>query len=160
MNIKFKHIKTLIWKKIPELENMAYFDFKFISKFWVDWISVIQTFKSYKQSSVNLIRVRSLFRAEPLDDYKQVTSKALLIFSAGGFSLVNNQCYSWSKFPLMKPTLTWWGGLSNKEVSTNASTRSACRNDATTFEQNKRIFLSTLPKTEFNTKVCSYFSLS
>ena len=43
----------------------------------------------------------------------------------------------------------------------SASTRRTHRSDTATFEQNKRIFLSTLPRAEFNTEeVCSYFSLS
>ena len=33
-------------------------------------------------------------------------------------------------------------------------------NPATTFEQKKQIFLSTLPGTEFNAEAYSYFSLS
>ena len=57
--------------------------------------------------------------------------------------------------PPMKPTLTLWGSLSNQEVSNSASSRRARRSDATTFEQNKRIFLSTFPRTGFNTEVCS-----
>ena len=57
--------------------------------------------------------------------------------------------------PPMKPNLTLWGSLSNQEVSNSASSRRACRSDATTFEQNKRIFLSTFPRTRFNTEVCS-----
>ena len=60
-----------------------------------------------------------------------------------------------SSTPSMKPTLTQWGGLSNYEVSNSASTREAPRIDATTFDQNKQIFLSTLPRTAFNTEVCS-----
>ena len=44
---------------------------------------------------------------------------------------------------LMKHTLT---------RSTSASTRRARRSDATTFEQSKRIFLRTLPRTGFNTE--------
>ena len=39
-------------------------------------------------------------------------------------------------------------------------TRKSCRSDATTFELKKQIFLCTLPKTGFNTDVCSYLSLS
>ena len=53
-------------------------------------------------------------------------------------------------FSSMKPILTQWGGLSNYKVSPTASTRRACRSDATVFEpnkQNKQIFLSTLPRT-------------
>ena len=42
-------------------------------------------------------------------------------------------------------------GLSYKEVSTSASIVRACQHDATTFGQNKRIFLRTLPRTGFNT---------
>ena len=55
----------------------------------------------------------------------------------------------------MKPTLTRLGGLSNKEVSNSASTGRARRGDAITFEQNKQILLSTLPRNGFNTDVCS-----
>ena len=51
-------------------------------------------------------------------------------------------------------------GWSNLEVSTSASARRARRSDATTYEQNKWIFLYTLQRTGFNTEVCSYFSLS
>ena len=50
--------------------------------------------------------------------------------------------------------------LSTLEVSTSASTGRVRRSDATTFEQNKLIFLSTLPRTKFTFEVCSYISLS
>ena len=43
--------------------------------------------------------------------------------------------------PSIKPTLTWGGGWSNQEISTSASTIRTRRSDATTFEQNKQIFL-------------------
>ena len=46
-----------------------------------------------------------------------------------------------------------------KDASSSTSTRTACQSNATPFDQNKRIFLSTLPRTRFNTEVCSYFSL-
>ena len=42
-------------------------------------------------------------------------------------------------------TLMWWGGVSNEEVLANALTRTACWNNATTFEQNKQIFFMLRP---------------
>ena len=50
--------------------------------------------------------------------------------------------------------------LDEIHLSTSASTRRARRSDAATLEQNKRIFLSTLLRTGFNTEVCSYLSPS
>ena len=47
----------IFFKKNPWIRK-AYFGFKFISKFRTDWISIIQTFMKYKQSTLNLIRVR------------------------------------------------------------------------------------------------------
>ena len=41
-----------------------------------------------------------------------------------------------------------------------ASRRANRRSDVTTFDKNKQIFLSTLPRTGFNTEVCSCFSLT
>ena len=41
--------------------------------------------------------------------------------------------------PLRKPTLTWWGGLSNQEVLPSAWKSRACQSNATTFNQNKQI---------------------
>ena len=61
--------------------------------------------------------------------------------------------------PTIKPILTLWGSLYNYKFSTCASTR-AYWSDATTFKQNKQIFLSNLPRTGFNAEVRSYFSLS
>ena len=46
-----------------------------------------------------------------------------------------------------------------KRFQPSASTRRACQSDAATFDQNIQIFLSTLPRTGFNTEVCSYLSL-
>ena len=46
----------------------------------------------------------------------------------------------------MKPTLTWRGCLSKKEVSTSASARRARRSDAVVFDQNKEIFSMVMPK--------------
>ena len=63
-------------------------------------------------------------------------------------------------FHSMKPTLTRSGGLFNVEVSTGAPTRRARWNNAVSFSQNKQIFLSTLPRTGYNTEVFSYFILS
>lgn len=60
----------------------------------------------------------------------------------------------------MKPTRTLRGDLSNEEFLTSASTARARRSNATMFEQNKRTFLSTLPRNGFNAEVCSSFSLS
>ena len=62
--------------------------------------------------------------------------------------------------PSMKPTLKWGGGLSDWEVSTSPLTRTIRRSNAATFDQNKQIFLSTLPRTRFSTQVCSYVRLS
>ena len=50
--------------------------------------------------------------------------------------------------------------LTKRFVSNSASTKGARRSDATTFDQSKQIFLNTLPRTTFNTKVCSYLSFS
>ena len=61
--------------------------------------------------------------------------------------------------PSMKPTFTRCGVYLTKRFQTSASTRRAHRSDAATFNQDKQIFLSTLPSTGFNTEVCSYSSL-
>ena len=66
--------------------------------------------------------------------------------------------FNQSVSPSMKPTLTRLGGLFNSEELTIASTRRARRSDAATFDQNKQIFLSTLPRAGFNGEVFSYFS--
>ena len=63
-------------------------------------------------------------------------------------------------FPLDETHLNALRELSNYEVSTSASTRRARRSNATRFEQNKWIFLSTLPRTIFNTEVFGYLNLS
>ena len=57
--------------------------------------------------------------------------------------------------PSMKP----WrgeGAYLTRRFQPGASTRTAGRSDAAMFKQNKQIFLSTLPRTGFNTKICSY----
>ena len=58
----------------------------------------------------------------------------------------------------MEPTLTRWGGLSNWEVSTGASERRARLSDGAAFDQNKQIYLSTLPSTGFNTEIVVTFA--
>ena len=45
------------------------------------------------------------------------------------------------------------GAYLTKRFQPSASTRRARRGDAATFDLSKQIFLSTLPRTEFNTKV-------
>ena len=41
------------------------------------------------------------------------------------------------QFSSMKPTLTWWGGLTNQEVSTSVSIERPRWSDATTLKQNR-----------------------
>ena len=49
--------------------------------------------------------------------------------------------------PTMKPTLVWWGGLSNQEVFPSVSTKGASQSNATLFNQNKQIFYILMPRT-------------
>ena len=62
--------------------------------------------------------------------------------------------------PRWNPPWHGEGAYLTKRFQPSATTRRATRSDAATFDQNKQIFLSTLPRTEFNTKVCSYLNLS
>ena len=69
-----------------------------------------------------------------------------------------------SNTPSVKPTLTLGGCLyltkSNKEVSTSASTGTPRQGNATTFEQNKQMSLSTLTRIGFSNEVCSHLRLA
>ena len=51
--------------------------------------------------------------------------------------------------PSMKPTLTWWGGLSNQEVWPGPSIRRAGRSNATTLDKGKQIFFMLIPRIWF-----------
>ena len=62
--------------------------------------------------------------------------------------MIVNSSYSLS----MKPTLRWWGGLPNQEISSSPSTRRARRRDATTSDKNKQIFSMLMPTTWFKVK--------
>ena len=73
--------------------------------------------------------------------YSQFSVKSPAIKFTFMLSLNYSCCFP--LFPSMKPNLKWWGGLSNKQVSTSASTRRERLSDAITFELNKRIFFYT-----------------
>lgn len=55
----------------------------------------------------------------------------------------------------LKPTLMWWGILSNKVVSTNASRKRACHSNTTTFDQSKQISFMVMPRKAFLSLVSS-----
>ena len=61
--------------------------------------------------------------------------------------------------PSMKPTLTWWGGLSNQEVSPGPSTRRTGRSNATTFDKGKQTFFMLIPRIWFKVEEFRQISL-